>query len=95
MNVKKTKSFKKNRPENYHVHDKRLLPHSSSQSIRSKGLLINCVGESNTPAMELVLHLSTCDPSSFFGWVVRVNETYFGNARVERSRRSREWCHVA
>ena len=32
--------------------------------------------------MELVLPLSTGDSSPFFGWVVRVNETYFGNARV-------------
>ena len=33
--------------------------------------------------MELVLLLSTCDPSSFFGWVVRVNETYFGNTHMK------------
>ena len=25
MNVKKTKKFKENRPENYHVHDSRLV----------------------------------------------------------------------
>ena len=35
--------------------------------------------------MELVLLLSTCDLSFFLGWVVRVNETYFSNARVERA----------
>ena len=54
-----------------------------SQSIRTKGVLIDCVGESNTLAMELVLLLSTCDSSVFLGWVVRVNETYLGNVLIK------------
>ena len=24
-----------------------------------------------------------------------MTETYFGNARIEGSRRSQEWCHIA
>ena len=30
VNVKKTKSFKENRPENYHVHDNELTPKTLS-----------------------------------------------------------------